>query len=536
MAVLPELARPRALLLARIALVALVLLHAVVLTRNAWLCDDAYITYRTVDNFVHGHGLRWNVDERVQVFTHPLWMALNALVYAVTREPYYTFIAIALATSLAALALLVRGLARSTSAAFAAVAILSSSKAYVDYSTSGLENPLTHLLLVLFLFPYLHGERGARRLFWLACCAWLGALNRSDAFLLFAPGLLHAWWESRGWRSTGLVLLAALPFAAWELFSLVYYGSLVPNTAYAKLNTGLPLAELVPQGLRYLQRSLETDFVTLPFVAAGLIVALRHAGARTRAAAAGVILYLVYVLSIGGCFMLGRYLTAPLLVATVVLGSKLAARGALGRIPAGAVVAGLALVLGLISPRSPLRTTSDYAYAEDIADTSLHGIYDERGVYYSGTGLLTAGRGVEMPSYPTAVAGRAWRAELEAAGRDEVGAFEMVGMSAFFAGPRVHMVDPLALTDPLLARLLPYRKERWLIGHFDRRIPAGYLETLAAGRIQLEDTDLARFYEHLSLILRGELFDRERLLTILRMNGGAYDHLVHQERYLDPPL
>ena len=416
-----------------------------------------------------------------------------------------------------------------------AIAILTSSKAYVDYSTSGLENPLTHLLLALFLFPYLGGERGPRRLFWLAACTWLGALNRSEAFLLFAPALLKAWWESRSWRSLGLVALAAVPFVTWELFSLVYYGSLVPNTAYAKLNTGLPLSELVPQGLRYLERSLETDLVTLPFLAAGLLVALRRTNMRTLAAAAGALLYLVYVLSIGGCFMLGRYLTAPLLVATVLLCSK-AARGTLGRVPTGVVLAALALVLGLLSPRSPLRTTADYSYSEDIEDESIHGIYDERGVYYAGTGLLTAKRGVPMPTYPTAEAGRAWRAELEAAGKNEVGAFGMVGMSAFFAGPRVHMVDPLALTDPLLARLLPYRKERWLIGHFDRRIPDGYLETLASGRIQIEDVDLGRFYEHLSLILRGALFDGERLRTILRMNRGAYDHLVHQERYLEPPL
>ena len=94
----------------------------------------------------------------------------------------------------------------------------------------------------------------------------------------------------------------------------------------------------------------------------------------------------------------------------------------------------------------------------------------------------------------------------------------------------------ISRSNPLLARLLPYEKERWLIGHFDRRIPAGYLETLASGRIQFEDADLGRFYEHLSLILRGDLFDRERLRTILRMNRGAYDHLVHQERYLEPPL
>ncbi|MBN1250426.1 MAG: hypothetical protein JXC32_22370, partial [Anaerolineae bacterium] len=54
--------------------------------RNAWLSDDAYITFRTVDNFVHGYGLTWNVAERVQVYTHPLWMFLLSGVYAITRE------------------------------------------------------------------------------------------------------------------------------------------------------------------------------------------------------------------------------------------------------------------------------------------------------------------------------------------------------------------------------------------------------------------------------------------------------------------
>ena len=36
------------------------LLYGVVLLRTAWLCDDAYITFRTVDNFINGFGLRWN--------------------------------------------------------------------------------------------------------------------------------------------------------------------------------------------------------------------------------------------------------------------------------------------------------------------------------------------------------------------------------------------------------------------------------------------------------------------------------------------
>src|SRR4051812_5661024 len=62
------------------------------IVRYGWVAEDAYITLRTVDNFVHGFGLRWNVAERVQAYTHPLWMLLLCLVYAVTREDFLTLV------------------------------------------------------------------------------------------------------------------------------------------------------------------------------------------------------------------------------------------------------------------------------------------------------------------------------------------------------------------------------------------------------------------------------------------------------------
>ena len=37
---------------------------AVVVARSAWLMDDAFITFRTIDNFVHGSGLTWNATEQ----------------------------------------------------------------------------------------------------------------------------------------------------------------------------------------------------------------------------------------------------------------------------------------------------------------------------------------------------------------------------------------------------------------------------------------------------------------------------------------
>src|SRR3972149_3758264 len=86
----------------------------ILLLRTAWLCDDAYITFRTIDNFVNGFGLRWNIDERVQAFTHPAWLLLVTPFYAVTREAFYTVLVLQIALGLTTVGLILRGLARST--------------------------------------------------------------------------------------------------------------------------------------------------------------------------------------------------------------------------------------------------------------------------------------------------------------------------------------------------------------------------------------------------------------------------------------
>ncbi len=70
-----------------------------VIVRCAWVCDDAFITLRTIDNLMNGHGMRWNIAERVQTFTHPLWMLLLTGFYSVTREPYYTTLAVSILLS-----------------------------------------------------------------------------------------------------------------------------------------------------------------------------------------------------------------------------------------------------------------------------------------------------------------------------------------------------------------------------------------------------------------------------------------------------
>ena len=123
------------------------------LVRTAWTCDDAHITFRVVDNFLHGYGLRWNVAERVQGYTHPPWL-FCLIPCAVIGHLPLTAMLLGIGLTLATLYLLLTKVIHSWQGVILASAMLLFSKAFIDYSTSGLENSLTYLLAVLFLYRY----------------------------------------------------------------------------------------------------------------------------------------------------------------------------------------------------------------------------------------------------------------------------------------------------------------------------------------------------------------------------------------------
>ena len=65
---------------------------AIVILRNGWVSDDAHIIMRMLDNFANGDGFRWNVAERVQVYTCPLWTLILVPLYCITHEGFFTMI------------------------------------------------------------------------------------------------------------------------------------------------------------------------------------------------------------------------------------------------------------------------------------------------------------------------------------------------------------------------------------------------------------------------------------------------------------
>lgn len=479
----------------------------VTVVRTAWLSDDAYITLRTIDNFVHGYGLRWNIAERVQAYTHPLWMLLLAPFYALTREPLLTTIAVSILVSAAVAVALTRVTDR-PAPAVGAFTILVGSKAFIDFSTGGLETPLTHLLLVLFAIEYWRDRRDDRGTMALWGLAGFLALNRMDAVLIIAPALaLRA--EDLVHRRRA-ILLAIAPAAAWEIFSFVYYGSLVPNTAYAKLSNGVPRRALVHQGFVYLVDSISHDPVTLLAIAASLALSFRLRTARIWALPAGAILYLAYVVWIGGDFMSGRLLTPVLLVSVlqiVHVGQKIRTADWIG-----ATV--LIFLFGLTASSPPLLARHDPPPGEGGIEAT--GIVDERIWYFRYTGLLLETRNVPRPIpglQTTALLAKEQgvRATVKAA----------VGIYGYFAGPTIHIIDAVGLTDPLLARLPADPQSR--VGHYTRRVPEGYLESVETGENRLKDPSLAAFYDAIRLVSRGPIWSLERFKTAVGLSLGRYD-------------
>jgi arabinofuranosyltransferase len=480
----------------------------VVLFRTAWVGDDAYITFRTVSNFLAGYGLRWNIDERVQSFTHPLWMFVVAAATAIVGDVYFAALAAGTIVSLLAFWLVVRHSA-TPAAGLAAGAALLCSKAYVDYSTSGLENPLTHLILVWYFFQYLRRTTDARTAGQIGLAASLLALNRMDALLLVAPSLLAFWFRNLDRAARRRLLFGLLPFVCWELFSLAYYGFLFPNTAYAKLGAGIPRSMLVPQGFSYLLHAVRTDPLTPTLIAVASASALVF-GREQRPVGAGIALYLGYLVWIGGDFMAGRFLSAPFII-SVVLVSRIPVR--LG--PQLAAVA-IAIIVGLgFSAMMPsFLSGGDYRNGRVRAD----GIGDERGWYYQTTGFLRPGF-TARPPQPSISFDRARRERLS------VVAMDTIGIESYYAGPDFHVIDVLGLADPLLSRLPAVGT--WRVGHYCRDQPDGYVASISSGSNQLADPGVAMFYTHLrTLTASQQLFSWHRMKTILLMNVGYFDSLL----------
>jgi arabinofuranosyltransferase len=472
--------------------------------RNAWVSDDAKITFRSVEQLHAGHGPRWNPHERVQAFTHPLWFLLLAAARGVSADSFLNAVALSWALGLAALLVSWR-LFRDPRRWLLAWALLLSSRAFVDFSSSGLENPLVFALLTGLLVLLADRREGFREsgapvtaeVLPATAAISLLLLCRHDLALLAGPpflAFLAPRVRAAPRRAVAAVAIGALPFVAWTLFSIVYYGFPFPNTAYAKLANGIPDSELWRQGIAYVVNLARWDPLTLVVVVAATVIALREPPPGVWWGL-GMLAYLGYIVRIGGDFMAGRFFTPVLLVAAFTL----AARFPLARF-GGVLAAGL-LLYALALPGAPWKVGRSYRAAYDQNVPAEAGITDEKGYYFKESSLGGHLAGWDRPGPPLA---------------DPVTLAGAVGATGLQAGVDRIVVDENALCDPLLARLPSERP--WRIGHFRRAVPQGYLESLRAGGNRIVNPYVRGLYADVRRVTQGPLWDAGRWRAIVRLN------------------
>jgi arabinofuranosyltransferase len=491
---------------------------------NAWVSDDAYITFRVCYNFVHGYGPVFNPGERVQVYTNPLWMLLFSGLYVFTEEGFFSSIILSLVLLSGILWLMHTRIFKGTWAGVWVVFLMGWSLSFVEYSTSGLENILNGFLLTLFFVVFFSEAEGRRRLVFLSLIAALGMVSRMDTALLYAPALAFTFWQTRSWRSAFAAVLCFLPFFLWEMFATFYYGFPFPNSAYAKLNAGVSQSDYWQHGLWYYANALRRDPVTLAGIAAGIWTACRPGLRRGIPLAAGLLLYAIYVARIGGDFMAGRFLYLPFLGGLLLFAKSLAT------LRWSWVAGAILLLLGICNLHNPwyreLRPAPPRSACVD-----KHGIADERGWYHNASSLaaLNDTSWVKVCEHNLDQSEKNCTAESR-----QVMFWDFLGYMGYSVGPCTHVSDRYALADPLLSRLPRNEVPGWRIGHLDRVFPRGYRESLYKNQNQIWDDSLCIYYQHLLTITQGPLWSAERLQTIWRCNLGQYDHLVNKEFYRNP--
>lgn len=486
---------------------------------NAWMGDDAYITFRAAWNLVHGYGFTFNPSERVLAFTNPLWGLTVAAAYFVTREFFFTVTALSWVLDLAAGAVLARQ-TRPWPVAVVLVGWLLSSKALVDYSSSGLEYPLSYLFVALFFARYLrrHVEAGPAsptELRWYVLIAALAFVNRQDTILLFAFPLAHLLLTARRRPyvpTARAVLLGASPAMAWLLFATFYYGFPLPNTLYAKVANGVPAFLQRSQGLAYLFNSLRFDPITLGSVALALLVGWRQRGAA-RWAACSALLSVAYSVNVGGDFMGGRFFSLPFLASVAVIVPSMT--------PALIRPAAAALVLyNVLVPVAPIKTFP--GHEQEWPWRTQNGIKDEMGITHPDSNILSYAPFRTLPDTPFAREGLSFGASDRRAS-----IYCCIGMYGLNAGPSKHVIDNNALSDPLLARLpvSPMVFFDFWASHYFRDVPEGYLESNERDRNLLTDPVLHGYYDRLRNVTRGSVWRWSRLADIWELNVGESRHI-----------
>lgn len=300
--------------------------------------DDAYISARYAYNLAHGHGVVYNVGEKVEGYTNFLWVIISAIGIGLGGGAFATMRTWGVLSYVLTIALCVFVIAAASKRSWrglivvpmAALLILPHGAAQM--AGSGMETTAVAFLAVL------HGVTGH---VWQPKSRWglafaktiplLLCLLRPDMAPLYLAALLarfvqekligNTWWQAA--RATFVWFApSAIGLVAYHAWRVGYYGALLPNTYWAKHGH---VSGLDP-GLAYLDSFLKSDpqvWLLLPLAASAVfLVRAPHWRGFSVYAGLATAFYVAYVVKVGGDFMHYRFMfhIYPLFVVLAAVG------------------------------------------------------------------------------------------------------------------------------------------------------------------------------------------------------------------------
>ena len=509
---------------------------------NRSVIDDGFIYLRIVQNLSDGHGPVFNVGERVEAYTSPLWVALLAIANVIIPAPLEWIAVIGgLALSAAGVVLAMTGALRltSTDGDDQRIAVPVGALVFVApfgvwaWFTAGMETGLVFAWLGLCCHllarwatddthPHIRGRASA--------VLGLGILVRPELVVfsgLMLVVVLALDWPTSSWRRRvrTVVTFAAVP-VLYQIFRMGYFGLLVANTALAKEGTSTHW----DRGVIYLRDFIDPYHLWIPILIlalAGYLPALVRTGRRQRAViavfAAGGTLMVLYVIAVGGDYLHARLFLPGLFILCAPVAAVHATRR-----NAGLALLAPWVVLALASFRPPQlgarafaagttvlgtdpgRVRAEYGWGDRQATTPLADTFylaSSPFVFNPQKADVVPKPGLPVPSV----------------------ALSGIGETSYALGPDVHVVDILSLAHPVGSHLEPLTG-LVLAGH-EKLIPNAWIAAFVTR--PGTPVDASTFVPLSKIVISQAQMDRDRPIvrrlmmcpTVGRLDAAANDDL-----------
>ena len=200
------------------------------------LFDDAYITFRYADNLIRGFGFVFNVGERVQGTTSPLFALVLASLGRIFGSSHLEQLAVSvgIVAAIGTVYLCERILSATgvpQAVIWTFLTLISFLPSFIANSTSGMETPVVLFLMALSLYLYIQD-----RLFALSVVGVLLFLARVDTGLwLLALGIHILFSRRDSLRDLAWPLAVfCASMAIWLSFTKIYFGTVVPQSLVGK--------------------------------------------------------------------------------------------------------------------------------------------------------------------------------------------------------------------------------------------------------------------------------------------------------------